>query len=92
MAPATADSSADEGEGLNQEIPQLDQAAYDTLSTAVQKAGFNIGTFLQALFTPPQRSPTQIPPTLVDPSAPLPGTLAQPSSAPPHQCSHITSA
>jgi hypothetical protein len=55
MAPATADSSEDEGEGLNQEIPQLDRAAYDALLTAVQKAGFNIGTFLQALFAPPQR-------------------------------------
>jgi hypothetical protein len=52
MAPATADSSEDEGEGLNQEIPQ---AAYDALLTAVQRAGFNIGTFLQALFAPPQR-------------------------------------
>ena len=46
----TADSSEDEGEGLNQEIPQFDRAAYDTLLTAVQKAGFNIGTFLQVLF------------------------------------------
>jgi hypothetical protein len=42
MAPATADSSADEGEGLNQEIPQLDRAAYDTPLTAVQKAGFTV--------------------------------------------------
>ena len=58
MAPVTADSSEDEGEGLNQEIPQLDRAAYNTLLIAVQKAGFNyfnIGMFLQALFTPPQR-------------------------------------
>src|ERR1700683_3055877 len=55
MSPATADSFEDEGEGLNQEIPQLDRAAYDTLLTAGQKAGFNIGTFLQALFAPPQR-------------------------------------
>ena len=55
MAPATAASSEDEGEGLNQEIPQLDRAAYDALLTAVQKAGFNIGTFLRALFAPPQR-------------------------------------
>jgi hypothetical protein len=55
MAPATADSSEDEGEGLNQEIPQLDWAAYNTQLTAVQKAGFNIGMFLQAHFVPPQQ-------------------------------------
>jgi hypothetical protein len=55
MTLTTADSSEDEGEGHNQEIPQLDRAAYDTLLTAVQKAGFNIGTFLQVLFAPPQR-------------------------------------
>ena len=55
MALTTADSSEDEGEGLNQEIPQLDRATYDTLLTAVQKAGFNIGTFLQVLFAPPQQ-------------------------------------
>ena len=55
MAPATADSSEDEGEGFNQQISQLDRVPYDALLTAVQKASFNIGTFLQALFTPPQR-------------------------------------
>ena len=49
MALTTADSSEDEGEGLNQEIPQLDRAAYDTLLTAVQKAGLNIGTFFSRL-------------------------------------------
>ena len=45
MALTTADSSEDEKEGFNQEIPQLNLATYDTLMTAIHRASIGLSNY-----------------------------------------------